>query len=64
MKEVVVVEPTKRSKEYVPSSYADSKDAFERGGVGGVMKHWLDQSNMKPEQKQFRSGVGNLAMTG
>lgn len=50
--------------EYTPSPYGSWKEAFEKGGVGGIMNYWIDKTNMKPEQKQFRWGVGNLAITG
>jgi len=49
---------------YETSSFTSAKEAFEKWGVWWVMKHWIDQTNMKPEQKQFRGGVGNLAVMG
>jgi len=58
------IETDKRWKEYVGSPYGDTKEAFEKWGVKGAMGYWLDKSNMKPEQKQFWWGVGNLAVTG
>jgi len=57
-------EKDKKSKEYTPSQYTDAKEAFEKWGINGISKYRLDQTNMKPEQKQFWSGVGNLAITG
>lgn len=54
----------KNTKEYIPSTYGDSKEAFEKWGINGVVKHWIDQTNMKPNQKQFWWWVGNLAVTG
>ena len=55
-------ENTRNRKEYIQSSYGDTKEAFEKGGINGVVKHLVDQTNMKPEQKQFWWGVGNLAV--
>jgi len=57
-------ENNKNTKEYTSSTYSDSKEAFEKWGINGLSKYWLDQSNMKPQQKQFWWGVGNLALTG
>ncbi len=53
----------KEKKWYIESDYESGREAFEKWGIGWVMKHWIDQTNMKPEQKQFWWGVGNLAMT-
>lgn len=54
----------KGEKTYVPSEYDNAKEAFAKWGINGEVKYRIDQTNMKPEQKQFRSGVGNLAVTG
>lgn len=55
---------TKVKKEDIANPYDSSKEAFEKWGINGISKYRLDQSNMKPQQKQFRSGVGSLALTG
>ncbi len=54
----------KAGTEKAPNTYTSAGEAFEKWGINGVSKYRLDQSNMKPEQKQFRGGVWNLALTG
>ncbi|MFA6256344.1 MAG: hypothetical protein WC606_04110 [Candidatus Absconditabacterales bacterium] len=54
----------KKQTEYTSSRYSSAGEAFKKGGINGLSKYGLDQTNMKPEQKQFWSGVGNLAVTG
>lgn len=54
----------KKWNAYIPSEYDNAKEAFAKWGINGEVKYRIDQTNMKPEQKQFRSGVGNLAVTG
>lgn len=48
--------------EYTASPYTSTSEAFEKWGIGGMIKYGLDQTQMKPEQKQFWWGVGNLAV--
>ncbi len=60
----VVIETNNRWREYAGSPYGDTKEAFERWWIAGVLKYGLDQTNMKPNQKQFWWGVGNIAMIG
>ena len=54
----------KKGNEYVGSQYSNAKEAFEKWWINGVSKYRIDQTKMKPEQKQFWWGVGNLAVTG
>ena len=58
------INQNKKENESVGSGYSDTKEAFEKWGIGGAMNYWLNKSNMKPEQKQFWWGVSNLAVTG
>lgn len=58
------IETTKRWAEYTGSPYGDTKEAFERWWIAGVLKYGLDKTNMRPNQKQFWWGVGNIAMIG
>lgn len=57
-------EINKKWAEYSASPYSNTKEAFEKWGIGGMIKYGLDQTKMRPEQKQFWWGVGNLAITG
>lgn len=50
--------------ENATSIYDSPSEAFKKWGIGGVLKYGLDQTNMKPHQKQFWWWVGNVAMIG
>lgn len=58
------IEQNKKWAEYVASPYSSVGEAFQKWGIGGALKYGLDQTNMKPNQKQFWWGVGNVAMIG
>lgn len=45
-------------------TYTNAKEAFEKWGIGGLLWFGLDKTHMKPEQKQFWWGVGNVALVG
>lgn len=62
--ETGTTEKTKTWTEYITNTYTDSKEAFEKWGIGWAMRYWLDKSNMTESQKQMRWWVGNLALTG
>ncbi len=57
-------ETKKDQIEPTTADYNNAKTAFEKWGINGVSRYLVDQTHMRPEQKQFRSGVGNLALTG
>lgn len=43
--------------------YADRKEALAKWGIAGLTGFGIDKTNMNPEKKQFRWGVGQLAIT-
>ena len=51
------------NKEQMRNNYNTAKDAFEKWGINGLSRYWIDQTNMKPEQKEFWAWAGNLAIT-
>lgn len=51
------------NKEQMRNNYNTAKDAFEKWGINRLSRYWIDQTNMKPEQKEFWAWAGNLAIT-
>lgn len=58
-------ETTENTTEAQSTGDIDSwKKAFEKQGLNGLVRYWLDKTNMTPEQKGFWWGAANLAMIG
>ncbi len=54
----------RKYQEKPKETYSSVGEAFEKWGVSGMVDFGLDQTHMTPEQKQFRWGVGNIAVLG
>lgn len=52
------------TREYSQSPYGNTKGAFEKGWIAGVLNYGLNQTEMSRKQKQFWWGVGNVALIG
>ena len=56
---------SKKMKKFIEQhpEYATRKEALGKGGLAGLAEYGLDKTNMTPEQKKFRGGVGQLGLT-